>query len=447
MYNPRVRAALFFVALALGCTGSSPEEKLWSEPSAPATTRNVEAEVSVAGIWRASLLSPGGELPFTISIFDRAGQLSGEIHNGEERLPFSSVTQTDQTLLFRIDHYDSEITATLEHEGRSLRGEWQKTVPGGKSKLPFAASKGENRRFLPELDSTLKPVEGAPDLITGNWALEFTEEDGSTFPGRAELVQRGEEVTGTILTNTGDYRYLAGSYSNGWLLLSVFDGGHAFLFEAQVAPDGTMKGDFWSRDTYHATWTGKPIPKGEKGGLENPWTAIELTARDRRFHFAFEDLEGKVVTDGDARFKGKVVLIDIFGTWCPNCNDQARLLAKWHETYAEQGLEIVGLAYEMTGDVERDRSYVAKYRDEYGIEYPLLLAGLSDKAKASETVPDLSRIKSFPTTIFVGRDGRVRKVYSGFAGPATGRHHRKMVASHEKLIEELLAEGKAASSG
>ena len=90
------------------------------------------------------------------------------------------------------------------------------------------------------------------------------------------------------------------------------------------------------------------------------------------------------------------MLVDIFGTWCPNCNDQAPLLAKWHQTYAEQGLEIVGLAYEMTGDVGRDREYVGKYRDKYGIEYPLLLAGTSDKADASKTVPDISAVKSFP---------------------------------------------------
>jgi thiol-disulfide isomerase/thioredoxin len=444
VYNPRVRAAISIAMLALSCTGSASEEKLWSEPTAPERLRNDHAEVSVAGIWRATLLSPGGDLPFSLSIFDKGGKLSGEIHNGEERLAFSSIEQTEQTLVFRIDHYDSEITATLGDEGRTLQGQWQKTVPKGKSKLPFSATKGDNRRFLPEFDSSLEPVAGAPDIITGNWALEFTEEDGSTFPGRAELVQQGSEVSGTILTNTGDYRYLAGSYSSGWLLLSVFDGGHAFLFEARVSPEETMQGDFWSRDTYHATWTGKPIPKGKKGDLENPWKAVELTARDGRFRFSFEDLAGNVVSDRDERFKDKVVLVDIFGTWCPNCNDQAALLAKWHETYADQGLEIVGLAYEMTGDVDRDREYVEKYRDKYGIKYPLLLAGLSNKAKAGETVPDLSRIKSFPTTIFVGRDGKVRKIYSGFAGPATGRHHRKMVASHEKTLEELLVEGQDA---
>jgi thiol-disulfide isomerase/thioredoxin len=133
-----------------------------------------------------------------------------------------------------------------------------------------------------------------------------------------------------------------------------------------------------------------------------------------------------------------VVLVDVFGSWCPNCNDLADLHARWYREYHERGLEIVGLAYEMTGEPERDREYVKKYAKRHGIEYPLLLAGTEDKAQASKTLPDLSEVVAFPTTIFIGRDGKVKKVYSGFAGPATGRHHRRLVRDHEKLIEELL---------
>lgn len=434
-----MRRIVPLTVLLLACTRPGDDQK-------PAT-RQVDggraernAVVSVAGTWRAALLSPGGELPFTIVIDDRSGALSAVAMNDEEKIPFSSVERDGATMRMRIDGYDSQITATLADEGRRLEGEWQKTVSTGASKMRFVAVKGDERRFVPELDSSLAPVDGAPEGITGNWALEFREKDGSSYPARAELESKGSKLTGTILTETGDYRYLDGSYANGWLLLSVFDGGHAFLFRARVSPEEKMKGDFWSRDSYHATFTGRRLREGESDGRGDPWELVKLTDEDGRFDFELPDLAGKPVSSRDERFAGKAVLVDIFGTWCPNCNDQAPLLASWHRKYRDQGLEIVGLAYEMTGDADRDRTYLGKYREKYGIEFPLLLAGVSDKAEASKTVPDLSEVASYPTTIFIGRDGKVRRIYSGFAGPATGPHHRKMVSEHEELIEKLLAE-------
>ncbi len=133
-------------------------------------------------------------------------------------------------------------------------------------------------------------------------------------------------------------------------------------------------------------------------------------------------------------------MVNVFGSWCPNCNDEAPLLAEWYRRYRDRGLEIVGLAYEFTGDPERDRRLVRRFAKRYGIDYPLLLAGVSDKAAAAETLPDLTAVLSYPTTIFIGRDGKVRKIHSGFAGPGTGRHHEELVAKLEAAIEELLAE-------
>ncbi len=435
-----MRVVLALILASAACTAPAESEPLWTDPNAQVRARPPEPEASIAGIWRATLLSPGGELPFTLSIEDRAGQLSGAVHNDEERVQFSAVEREGDVVRLRLDGYDSGITATLDDDGRQLRGEWRKTVPGGESKLPFSAVKGDNRRFSTAFESTRKPVAGAPASIAGRWVLEFTEEDGKTFPARAELTQDGARLAGTILTETGDYRFLEGRYDDGWLLLSVFDGAHAFLFQARVSGDEAMEGDFWSRDSYHATWTGHRLEKGERDGRQSPWKVVELTGRDRRLDFDFPALDGGRLTSKDRRFDGKVVLVDVFGTWCPNCNDQAPVLARWHRQYRERGLEIVGLAYEMTGEAERDLEFVAKYRDRYGIEFPLLLAGSSDKKAASSTLPDLSEVAAFPTTIFIARDGKVRSIYSGFAGPATGRHHEKMVEDHEQLIEKLLAE-------
>jgi thiol-disulfide isomerase/thioredoxin len=146
------------------------------------------------------------------------------------------------------------------------------------------------------------------------------------------------------------------------------------------------------------------------------------------------------VSLSDRRFQGEVVLVVLFGTWCPNCNDEAPILARWHHDYREQGLQIIGLAYEFTGDVERDRRMVRLYAERYGLEFPLLLAGISDKAAAGATLPDLTAVLAYPTIVFVGRDGRVRNIHSGFEGPGTGEHHEKLVVRMEAIIGELLAE-------
>ncbi|MEM6457448.1 MAG: TlpA disulfide reductase family protein, partial [Acidobacteriota bacterium] len=267
------------------------------------------------------------------------------------------------------------------------------------------------------------------------------EEAAEPEVARGEFAQEADgRVVGTFLTPTGDYRFLEGVYDAGVVRLSTFDGAHAFLFRAEVQADGTLSGNFWSRDVYHATWTARPLAEGETV-LPDAWAQVALTNDDGRFRFAFPDLDGNAVDQDDPRFDGKVVLVNIFGSWCPNCNDKAPLLTEWDRAYRDQGLEIVGLAYEFSGDPERDRTMVRRYRDRFGIDYPLLLAGVSDKAQAAESLPDLDRVLAYPTTVFIDRQGRVRTIHSGFAGPGTGPHHEALKAELRGLIETLLAEG------
>jgi thiol-disulfide isomerase/thioredoxin len=279
--------------------------------------------------------------------------------------------------------------------------------------------------------------------MNGIWKAEFTDSDGVS-PARGEFRQdRGtSRVTGTFLTPTGDDRYLEGSFENGVLRLSTFDGAHAFLFQARASQDGNrLSGDYWSRDSYHATWIATRADDAS-ATLPDGWKDVGLTNTEGRFRFRFPDLAGKPVALSDDRFRGKVVLVNIFGSWCPNCNDEAPLLAAWDRKYRDRGLEIVGLAYEFTGNAARDREMVRRFANHYGITYTLLLAGVSDKQKASATLPDLTRVLAYPTSIFIGRDGNVKKIYSGFAGPGTGKHFDTLRAEMGTLIESMLAEGK-----
>ena len=388
-----------------------------------------QEDASLTGVWRAVLASPGGELPFGLEIQDRDGALGATIHNAEEVVEVELVEHRGDELLLAFDGYDSEIVAGLQADG-SLRGRWRKTAASGDSTLDFSAVRGIEHRFTGSQE--------APGWsVGGEWATTFVDEDG-TFPARGLFDQQGDRVTGTFRTTTGDYRYLEGEIEGDELLLSTFDGAHAFLFRARRGEDGVLRGDFWSRDSYHATFEATPAAEGSE--LPDAWQQVGLANPDGRFTFSFPDLDGELVSSEDERFRGRVLLVDVFGSWCPNCNDSAPLLAEWHREYEGRGLEVVGLAFEMTGDAERDRRFVRRFGERHGIEYPLLLAGTSDKEAAAEQLPDLDAVLSFPTKIFVDRSGRVRRIHSGFDGPSTGASHDLLVAELRATIEELLDE-------
>lgn len=396
---------------------------------------------AISGTWRAVLGSPGGELPFTLRLAnEEGGGLVAHALHGAEAAPFSGVEQEGSTVVLRFSWYDSEITAELEADGQEMRGQWRRTSPEGQeSTLPFSATRGSTERFLPADAALLADAEGeALPSVAGPWAVTFSS-DGEDEPARGEFRQQGDRVEGTFLTPTGDYRFLEGSYADGLLRLSTFDGAHAFLFVARAQADGTLTGDFWSRDSYHATWTARPAEPGEEI-LPDAWSLAGLTNDEGRFAFEFPGLDGRAVSNDDPRFDGKVVLVNVFGSWCPNCNDEAPLLGEWYRRYRAQGLEVVGLAYEFSGEPERDREMLRRFAERHHIDYPLLLAGTSDKTDAAATLPDLDAVIAYPTTIFIGRDGMVRRIHSGFTGPGTGEHHTRLVAELEALIEELLAE-------
>lgn len=401
--------------------------------------------VRLLGSFRAVLTSPGGELPFLLMFRQgapgpgskTAGTLTASVGNGPEILPFSTVKLDGNTITLRFDAYDSEIVARVDPSGFVLHGAWTKQAGKERPSMPFVAI------MQTDLFSRFGPRSGPPGDtsvtdVTGAWDVVFKGDDGGETAARAEFEQKGAALLGTFLTPTGDYRYLEGDYGDGVLRLSCFDGGHAFLFVARAQKDGSLAGDFWSRTASHETWRATRA-KGTSSAMPDSFGMTTLRNPTGRLRFTFPDLDGRPVSLDDARFRGKVVLVDLFGSWCPNCNDQAPVLEELMSRYHDRGLEIVGLAYEMTGERERDAVYVRKYAARHHVTYPLLLAGTSDKSEASETLPDLSGVLAFPTLVFVARDGSVKAIHTGFEGPGTGAHFTALKAKYVALIEQLLA--------
>lgn len=388
----------------------------------------VEREPEWDGRWRAWLDSPGGELPFHIELTLDDDGARAVLLNPPERIAVAATTIEGRTIELSIPHYDSRIVASYDDDG-TLHGEWSKTAgtDGERSRLAFHAERDPGYRF--------RPGEGAiaDDRFDGRWSVDFAEDE---LPAVAELeVDRGV-ATGTFLTATGDYRYLAGEARGDRLRLSVFDGAHAFLFDAELADDGSLRGDFWSRDSWHERWTAEKDPDA---ALPDPFAQTTIVDGVDFASLVYPDLDGNPRSLGDPAFAGKARLLVVFGTWCPNCNDASEFLVELDERYGERGLSILGLAFEMTGDAARDARQVRTYAEHHGIEYPILLAGTSDKAEAGAAFPLIDRVRSYPTTIFLREDGSVRAVYSGFSGPATGPAYERLRKQSVDLIEEMLA--------
>ncbi|HEX2574195.1 MAG TPA: TlpA disulfide reductase family protein [Polyangia bacterium] len=398
------------------------------------------------GLWRAWLESPGGELPFGVELQEDKGGWRAFILNPPERLAVARVTLEKEKgqLLFDMAPYDSTVRATLGADGQSLDGTWRKRRDAKTwVEMPFHARRsagGEARRF--QADPAAAGVPAA--TLAERWAVTFSSDKD---PAVAILAtQAPDRVTGTFLTATGDYRYLAGNLDGGRLRLSCFDGAHAFLFDARLEPARgaagaaaapTLRGDFWSSDRWHETWVAQPDPRAALADTfaQNRWNDGVALADVK-----FPDLKGQMRSLADPAFGGKARILQVFGSWCPNCNDEAAYLVELDRRYRGRGLSILGLAFEATGELQRDTEQVRRFAAHHHVEYPVLVAGLSDKEQASKTFPLLDRVRAYPTTIFLHADGRLRAIHTGFAGPATGEEHRQLRRQFEAIIEELLAE-------
>lgn len=388
-------------------------------------------------LYRATIQCPGGEIPFGLEIEESSPPRAWVI-NGRERMEVPSVSVRRGGLVLDFEYYDSQIDAVIEppnQDGkRRLRGTWRKRIDKEKSaELPFAADAGVRDRFL----RSASPKNGGanPTSIEGRWAVRFSK---SEDPAVGVFTENSDgTVEGTFLTPTGDYRFLAGDFADGRLRLSCFDGSHAFLFDARVQRDGTLAGNFWSRDAWHETWTAQ---RDENAALPDGFRATSAVSGVDLNRLSFPDLNGKTRSLADPEFAGKARIIEIFGSWCPNCNDESAYLAELDRRYRSRGLRIVGLAFEASGDFDRDARQAARFVRRHGVEYPVLIAGTKDREKASKALPMLDRLRAFPTTIFLDGKGNVRAVYTGFSGPATGREYDELKRQFERTIESLLAE-------
>jgi thiol-disulfide isomerase/thioredoxin len=249
--------------------------------------------------------------------------------------------------------------------------------------------------------------------------------------------QKGQFVSGTFLTPGGDYRFLEGGVFDDTLKLSVFDGNHTYLFKAVKTNDSTLTGQLWSHKNEYFEWTGI---KKENPSLPNPEKITKLKPNHAKLKFCFPDVTKKQICFSDTQYKNKVVIIPVFGTWCPNSMDVTRFLSEFYDNNKQRGIEVIGLAYERKDNFNYASERVQKTIEIFNVDYPVLLAGNNDYGYISETLPALEKFVSIPTILIVGKDGRIKYTYTGFSGPGTGPYYEQLKTRFNEMIDSCLAE-------
>ncbi len=374
------------------------------------------------GLWRGVIELQGQNLPFGFEVQKTNDQYRITVINAEERLGLDEISITGDSVRIIMHIFDSELRAKIE-ENR-LIGYFTKNYEP-QNKFPFYATFGDDFRFAENAETELD--------FSGKYSLEFQSET-EQYVAVGIFKQSYSKVTGTILTPTGDYRYLQGDVVDNELFLSAFDGNHLFVFTAHFEGD-SIKGKFYSGKTSLELWKGV---RDENAMLPNVETLTFLKPGFEKLEFSFPDVEGNKITNSDERFKNKVVILQLFGTWCPNCMDETKFLTKWYEANKDRGVEILGLAYERKDDFDYASGRVKKMKKKLGVGYDFVIAGTYDKEKASETLPALNRVLAFPTIIFIGKDGKVKHIHTGFSGPGTGIYYDQFKERFNQIVNELL---------
>jgi thiol-disulfide isomerase/thioredoxin len=376
---------------------------------------------SPAGLWDGTVVAGGVEIPFRFEITGRGTEMTGSFFDGDLKMSSTAGRLDGNRLVLPFDQYGS--TVDVIWSGDTLAGQYDRGGRG--APYPFSAKRA----------AASAPAMGQAPSIGGLWTIPTQSSKGEAA-WRFIVRQTGSNVSAAILRVDGDTGTLSGSYKDGTFTLSHFSGARPLLLEVTPAADGSLTIVQNRRTTMTAV-------KADEARAKNVAEPTDPSKHTRmkdplaRLEFSFPNLDGKIVSNNDPKFQGKVVLVNIGGSWCPNCHDEAPFLGELYKKYRAQGLEIVLLSFEEAAQLQKPtrlRAFIKRY----GIEYTVLLAG--EPAQLNEKVPQAENLNAFPTTFVIGRNGLVHGVHAGFASPAAGAFHAQTKKEISDEVERLLAE-------
>ena len=380
--------------------------------------------------WRAALHREDGiDIIFNFRLQQEGHKKVMYITNGSEQIKVENIVFTKDSVFLQMPVFESSFKAKVDMN--TWRGVWMKGTTGVIQVVSFTAEK-QKARFIAS--------EPAKYNITGRWAVNFSSDNQEKPTSLAEFVQKGNRLTGTFLTATGDYRYQEGIVTGNKFMLSGFDGAHAMLFTGTLSNGRTIaNATYYSGAKYKESWTGI---KDANAKVSTDPTAMFLKPAEEKLNFSFPDLSGKLVSINDERFRNKVVIIQLMGSWCPNCMDETDFLSKYYNKNKSRGVEMISLAYEYSTDFARSVSSLQKFQKRFAVKYPMLITGVTvkDSLRTQKTLPQVTDIKVFPSSIIIDKKGRVRFFETDFFGQGTGEHFIAYAKKFNDMIDGLLKE-------
>lgn len=366
-------------------------------------------------------------IPFEFHVDKQGDAITATFTNADEEVVSDEIELHGDSITIRMPAFEGYFKGTFDET--SMEGLFIKEAE--EKEVAFQAAAGTAPRF---------DVAGsAAAEVSGRWETYFSPDSDAPNPALGIFEQDGDQLTGTFRTTKGDYRYLEGRVSGDSLFLSTFDGAHLFLFEAEIK-DSVMQGVFYSGDHFKEPFRAVRNPDFE---LQDEDDITLLKEGYETISFSFPDENGEQVSLSDDRFRDKVVLVQLMGSWCPNCLDETRFLVNYLKDHPEQDIAVVALAFEYAKTPERAFANIRRLKDRIGVEYPVLLAqyGTSSKEEALEKLPMLNKVWSYPTLIFIGKDGNVKSIHTGFNGPATGKKFEEFKSMFSSRVNTLLEDG------
>lgn len=349
------------------------------------------------------------------------------ITNAEEKIIIKEITIKNDSIILMLPVFKDEIRAKIISDD-SLAGEYLHFGSKSKYSFPFSAKFGKTARFE---NANISPAFD----ISGRWETIVQPGDSDQYTIIGEFRQRGNNLIGTFLTPSGDYRFLEGAVSGNQMMLSCLDGSHTLLFKSTISKEGTLEngiligGPFWKEK-----WVARI-----NNDIELPDTDKQSAVKDGagKIDFSFLDLNEKKINLSDEKYYGKAVIVQIMGSWCPNCMDETRFFTEIYDSYQPKGLEIVGLCFE-SNNFEESKERIQRFVNQLGAKYDFLYAGEAGKNNIFQALPFIKEFKGYPTTLYLDKNHNVKKVYTGFSGPGTGKHYEKQKTDIINFIDKLL---------
>ena len=376
------------------------------------------------GKWSGTLqLNKETALPFRMEIVKQQKQMVFSIHNAEEKIVLNQLEYENDSVKIDFPNFHSFLKFKVVSK-KLLLGYWKNYNKGNEYKIPFKAVFGatENVISLNNFD------------FTGRWKTTFDSKTIEESLAIGVFKSKDSKITGTFLTETGDYRFLEGKVNGKNFTMSCFDGSHAFLFSGYLDSTATIQGKFYSGKHYSTNWT---ATNDSSFKLRNP-DSLTYIVKKEPFAFKMKTLEGKDFVFPNAAFNDKITIVQIMGTWCPNCMDETKYFNELYTKYHSNGLEIIAVGYETPNDFEGQVNKIKLLKERHHLDFHFLVGGSANKSLASEQFSMLNQIMSFPTAIIIGRDGEVKRVHTGFNGPGTGKLYDNYVQEMDLFIQELL---------